>query len=178
MHCHAGKSRSCSLVRARGGAPGGADARGLDVPPPLPLPLVRLLSERNSSCPAGPCLCPLRPSAPPRPLRHPLPPPLLQVLSWLMTRRRWDLNRALQFLRRARPEAEPNAGYLAALLRLEEELFGRQTVKVGASRPFADLWPQPVIPLLWPGLLSRDCPGWEAAVGWRGSVGASRCCCA
>ncbi|PSC74445.1 MAP kinase phosphatase with leucine-rich repeats 3 [Micractinium conductrix] len=57
------------------------------------------------------------------------------VLSWLMTRRRWDLNRALQFLRRARPEAEPNAGYLAALLRLEEELFGRQTVKMKKTKP-------------------------------------------
>lgn len=53
------------------------------------------------------------------------------VLAWLMTRRRWPLNRAMEFLRRARPEAEPNAGYLAALLRLEEGLFGRQTVKVG-----------------------------------------------
>jgi hypothetical protein len=47
-----------------------------------------------------------------------------------MTRWRWPLNRALEFLQRMRPEAAPNAGYLAALLRLEEELFGRQTVKV------------------------------------------------
>lgn len=38
-----------------------------------------------------------------------------------------------QFLQRARPEAAPNAGYLAALLRLEEGLFGRQTVKVGVG---------------------------------------------
>lgn len=52
------------------------------------------------------------------------------VLAWLMTRRRWPLKRALEFLQRMRPEAAPNAGYLAALLRLEEELFGRQTVKV------------------------------------------------
>jgi hypothetical protein len=47
-----------------------------------------------------------------------------------MMRRSWPLNRALDFLRRMRPEAQPNAGYLAALLKLEEELFGRQTVKV------------------------------------------------
>lgn len=50
-----------------------------------------------------------------------------------MTRRRWPLNRAMQFLHRMRPEAAPNAGYLAALLRLEEGLFGRQTVKVGGG---------------------------------------------
>ena len=55
------------------------------------------------------------------------------VLAWLMTRRRWPLNRALAFLQRMRPEAAPNAGYLAALLSLEEELFGRQTVKVRLS---------------------------------------------
>jgi hypothetical protein len=48
-----------------------------------------------------------------------------------MQRRSWPLDRALAFLQRARPEAAPNAGYLKALLGLEEELFGRQTVKVG-----------------------------------------------
>ncbi|KAL4436854.1 hypothetical protein ABPG75_003993 [Micractinium tetrahymenae] len=57
------------------------------------------------------------------------------VLAWLMTRRRWPLNRATEFLRRMRPEAAPNAGYLAALLRLEEGLFGRQTVKMKKTKP-------------------------------------------
>ncbi|KAL4432560.1 hypothetical protein ABPG77_000497 [Micractinium sp. CCAP 211/92] len=57
------------------------------------------------------------------------------VLAWLMTRRRWPLNRAMDFLRRMRPEAAPNAGYLAALLRLEEGLFGRQTVKMKKTKP-------------------------------------------
>lgn len=73
------------------------------------------------------------------------------VLAWLMTRRRWPLNRALDFLRRMRPEAEPNAGYLAALLRLEEELFGRQTVKVGGC-----------------GGVCRGVPAWvRVQLGWR-----------
>ena len=47
-----------------------------------------------------------------------------------MTRRRWSLRRALELLHRHRPEAAPNAGYMAALTSLEQELFGEQTVKV------------------------------------------------
>lgn len=40
---------------------------------------------------------------------HPIPARRTahQVLAWLMTRRRWPLNRAMEFLRRVRPEAEP-----------------------------------------------------------------------
>ena len=47
-----------------------------------------------------------------------------------MVNRRWTLKRALQWIQRYRPEAAPNAGYMAALARLEEDLFGEQTVKV------------------------------------------------
>ncbi|KAI3425893.1 hypothetical protein D9Q98_007866 [Chlorella vulgaris] len=64
------------------------------------------------------------------------------VLAWLMTRRRWPLNRAMQFLQKARPEAAPNAGYLAALLWLEEELFGRQTVKMKKTKPEPRVCPE------------------------------------
>ena len=140
-----------------------------------------------------------------RPKTHPLAHPahawisrhVLQVLAWLMTRRRWELSKALQFLQGARPEAAPNAGCesraaaapngaaaaraggagltllsvitlrcpapnaagrvvccalhcagspslapctsspadLAALLSLEELLFGRQTVKLRRTKP-------------------------------------------
>lgn len=57
------------------------------------------------------------------------------VLAWLMMRRQWTLRRALDFLQRQRPQAAPNAGYMAALVRLEEELFGAQTVKVKKTKP-------------------------------------------
>jgi protein-tyrosine phosphatase len=57
------------------------------------------------------------------------------VLAWLMMRRRWTLRKALDFVQQERPQVAPNAGYLAALLSLEEKLFGRQTVKAKKTRP-------------------------------------------
>eukprot|EP00887_Chlorella_sp_A99_P007916 scaffold12.g7916.t1 len=57
------------------------------------------------------------------------------VLAWLMQRRRLTLKRALELVQRQRPEAAPNAGYVAALLQLEEQLFGQQTVKVRKTKP-------------------------------------------
>lgn len=54
-----------------------------------------------------------------------------QILAWMMQSQGWSLRQGMRFLTRLRPEAAPNAGYMAALLRLEEQLFGKQTVKVG-----------------------------------------------
>ena len=56
-----------------------------------------------------------------------------QVLAWLVLRRGMALRKAMEVLQRARPEAAPNAGYLAALAALEEGLTGRQTVKVSST---------------------------------------------
>ncbi len=57
------------------------------------------------------------------------------VLAWLMTRRKWTLKQALEFLHDRRPQAAPNAGYLQQLSALEAELFGTQTVKVKKTKP-------------------------------------------
>ena len=57
------------------------------------------------------------------------------VLAWLMTRRKWTLKQALEFLHSRRPQAAPNAGYLQQLSVLETELFGTQTVKVKKTKP-------------------------------------------
>lgn len=57
-----------------------------------------------------------------------------------MVNRRWTLRRALEWVQRHRPEAAPNAGYMAALLQLEEGLFGEQTVKVRRGGAGAALW--------------------------------------
>lgn len=57
------------------------------------------------------------------------------VLSWLMTRRQWTLRRALTFLHEYRPQAALNAGYMEALSRLEERLFGTQTVRIKKTKP-------------------------------------------
>lgn len=131
VHCHAGKSRSCSLVSVAASkalchlchsvrcllcAPGALAwhmAEPCWVMPPWAWPAHAGTPLYDPGLPTWRCLP--------------------QVLAWLMTRRRWPLNRAMDFLRRMRPEAAPNAGYLAALLRLEEGLFGRQTVKVRAG---------------------------------------------
>ena len=42
----------------------------------------------------------------------------------------WTLKEALEFVTAARPGANPNAGFMAHLLELDENLCGRQTVKV------------------------------------------------
>ena len=57
------------------------------------------------------------------------------VLAWLMTRRKWTLKKALEFLHERRPQAAPNAGYLQQLAALEAKLFGTQTVKVKKTKP-------------------------------------------
>lgn len=57
------------------------------------------------------------------------------LLAWLMHSRKWTLKRALEHLQSYRPEAAPNAGYMAALIRLEEELHGKQTVTVKRTKP-------------------------------------------
>jgi len=57
------------------------------------------------------------------------------VLAWLMIHREFTLRRAVDFLQRHRPQAAPNAGYMAALIALEDELFGTQTVKVKKTKP-------------------------------------------
>ncbi len=57
------------------------------------------------------------------------------VLAWLMTRRKWTLKQALEFLHEHRPQAAPNAGYLQQLSALEAQLFGTQTVKVKKTKP-------------------------------------------
>ncbi|KDD73181.1 hypothetical protein H632_c2452p0, partial [Helicosporidium sp. ATCC 50920] len=57
------------------------------------------------------------------------------VLAWLMTRRRWTLARALRWVERVHHAVAPNAGYMLELLRLEEKLLGRRTVKVRKTKP-------------------------------------------
>ena len=55
------------------------------------------------------------------------------VLAHLMATRRWTLKRALEAVTRVRPQAQPNAGFLAQLLELDEQINGRKTLKVGFS---------------------------------------------
>lgn len=57
------------------------------------------------------------------------------VLAWLITRRRWSLKKAMEFLLEKRPQAAPNAGYLQQLSALEAELLGTQTLKVKKTKP-------------------------------------------
>ncbi|KAL6785276.1 hypothetical protein ACKKBG_A03170 [Auxenochlorella protothecoides x Auxenochlorella symbiontica] len=57
------------------------------------------------------------------------------ILAWMMQSQGWSLRQGMRFLTRLRPEAAPNAGYMAALLRLEEQLFGKQTVKGRKPKP-------------------------------------------
>ena len=42
----------------------------------------------------------------------------------------WTLKQALDFVSQHRPQASPNAGFMARLIRLEESLHGTKTVKV------------------------------------------------
>ena len=57
------------------------------------------------------------------------------VLAWLITRRRWTLKKAMEFLLEKRPQAAPNAGYLQQLSALEAQLLGTQTMKVKKTKP-------------------------------------------
>ena len=42
----------------------------------------------------------------------------------------WSLKQALEFVSAARPQVNPNSGFMAHLIRLEESLHGTKTVKV------------------------------------------------
>lgn len=57
------------------------------------------------------------------------------VLSWLMTRRKWTLHKALRYVQERHPRAAPNAGYLVQLARLDAQLFGASSLKVKKSKP-------------------------------------------
>ena len=42
----------------------------------------------------------------------------------------WTFKEALEFVSAARPQASPNAGFMARLLELDQKLHGKRTVKV------------------------------------------------
>lgn len=48
---------------------------------------------------------------------------------WLQ-KKQLTLKSSLQLVQKARPSANPNAGFMTQLLRLEQKLHGRKTVKV------------------------------------------------
>jgi hypothetical protein len=64
------------------------------------------------------------------------------LLAWLMQSHKWSLKKALEYLQTHRPEAAPNAGYMAALLMLEEQLHGKQTVKLKRTKPEPRVCPE------------------------------------
>ena len=41
---------------------------------------------------------------------------------------KWTLKRALEFVKQVRPQASPNTGFMAHLLRLDQRLHGKKTV--------------------------------------------------
>eukprot|EP00891_Asterochloris_glomerata_P005711 jgi/Astpho2/5711/e_gw1.00079.125.1_t len=57
------------------------------------------------------------------------------VLAYLMQKKQLTLKSALQLVQKARPSANPNAGFMTQLLRLEQKLHGRKTVKVKRTKP-------------------------------------------
>ena len=52
------------------------------------------------------------------------------ALAYLMQEKDWTLKEALEFVTQHRPCANPNAGFMTQLLKLEEKLHGKKTVKV------------------------------------------------
>ena len=52
------------------------------------------------------------------------------ALAYLMQTKDWTLKQALEFVTEHRPCASPNAGFMNQLLKLEEKLHGKKTVKV------------------------------------------------
>ena len=50
-----------------------------------------------------------------------------------MQTKAWTLKQALEFVTEARPIASPNAGFMTQLLKLEEKLHGKKTVKVSCG---------------------------------------------
>lgn len=53
----------------------------------------------------------------------------------------WTFKEALEFVSAARPQASPNAGFMARLLELDQKLHGKRTVKVGGADRVADCRP-------------------------------------
>ena len=51
---------------------------------------------------------------------------------WLQ-KKQLTLKHALELVQKARPSANPNAGFMTQLLRLEQKLHGRKTVKVSCK---------------------------------------------
>ena len=52
------------------------------------------------------------------------------ALAYLMQTKDWTLKEALEFVKQRRPVANPNAGFMIQLLKLEQKLHGKKTVKV------------------------------------------------
>lgn len=52
------------------------------------------------------------------------------ALAYLMQTKDWTLKEALEFVTQHRPCANPNAGFMTQLLKLEQKLHGKKTVKV------------------------------------------------
>jgi len=52
------------------------------------------------------------------------------ALAYLMQTKDWTLKEALEFVTQHRPCASPNAGFMTQLLKLEQKLHGKKTVKV------------------------------------------------
>lgn len=57
------------------------------------------------------------------------------VLAYLMATERLPLREALSLVTAAKPDAAPNAGFMAQLTTLERELFGVATVRVKRTKP-------------------------------------------
>ncbi|DBA96975.1 TPA: hypothetical protein ACH3X1_001299 [Trebouxia sp. C0004] len=57
------------------------------------------------------------------------------ALAYLMQTKDWTLKEALEFVTQHRPCASPNAGFMTQLLKLEQKLHGKKTVKVKRTKP-------------------------------------------
>ena len=62
------------------------------------------------------------------------------ALAYLMQTKDWTLKQALEFVTEHRPCASPNAGFMNQLLKLEEKLHGKKTVKVLALESLNTAW--------------------------------------
>lgn len=59
------------------------------------------------------------------------------VLSFLMYRQGWNLLQCYQFVKKRRPQISPNNGFMKKLIQLENQLFGKNSLK---KELFADDW--------------------------------------
>lgn len=57
------------------------------------------------------------------------------VIAWLILKRNHTLKDAVTLVQQARPQAAPNAGYMNALVQLEERVHGKKTIKVRKTKP-------------------------------------------